>query len=283
VSGIVWLASYPKSGSTWLRAFLANLLYPSTAGCDINSLPLWIGSGDRRIFEQTVGLEASDLTHDEIDLYRPVFYRGLAASAAESIYIKVHDALVNNSAGVPQMPSDVTRAAVYIVRNPLDVAVSLANHLGKTVDEAIARMADPEYAFGSHTDRLHHNLRQRMLTWSGHVLSWLDQTDIPVHLMRYEDMLEQPLETFTRCVSFLGLDEDLLKIQTAINQASFESLRSQEIKHGFRERPGTASAFFRSGTSGQWKTALRADQIRRILKEQGTVMERLGYRESGER
>ncbi|MEJ2083836.1 MAG: sulfotransferase, partial [Acidobacteriota bacterium] len=38
MTGIVWLASYPKSGNTWLRAFLMNFLDPGKRPVDINQL-----------------------------------------------------------------------------------------------------------------------------------------------------------------------------------------------------------------------------------------------------
>ncbi len=73
---IVWLASYPKSGNTWMRAFLSNYLADGDKPVDINSLDTGgpIASA-RTIFDEAVGVEASDLTQDEIERYRPRVYR----------------------------------------------------------------------------------------------------------------------------------------------------------------------------------------------------------------
>ena len=117
----------------------------------------------------------------------------------------MHDAFVRLPDGRPLFPPQVSLRAVYLVRNPLDVCVSFAHHLGITdLDAMIASMADPTFAFGGcayHWDR---QLRQRLLTWSGHVLSWVDGAEMPVHVMRYEDMKRSPVETFTACAEFLS-------------------------------------------------------------------------------
>ncbi|HJX72016.1 MAG TPA: hypothetical protein VJ346_08695, partial [Bacteroidales bacterium] len=68
---IVWLASYPKSGNTWFRIFLTNLLNHTNEPVDINNLyPSTIASS-RSLFDEATGLESSDLTLDEIELLRP--------------------------------------------------------------------------------------------------------------------------------------------------------------------------------------------------------------------
>ena len=70
-------------------------------------------------------------------------------------------------------------AAIVIVRDPRDVAPSLANHSAFGIDEAIAFMSDREAGFCARTDRLHNQLRQQLPGWSGHIASWLDQTRYP--------------------------------------------------------------------------------------------------------
>ncbi|MCP5028332.1 MAG: sulfotransferase domain-containing protein, partial [Actinomycetia bacterium] len=78
---IVWLASYPKSGNTWFRTFLANLLRDDEDPVDINELRTGSIASARNPFDIHTGLEASDLTQDEIDLLRPGVYRRMAEMA----------------------------------------------------------------------------------------------------------------------------------------------------------------------------------------------------------
>lgn len=277
MSKIVWLASYPKSGNTWLRAFLANFVHPQDQPADINRLSISIGAGNRGNFDQIVGLESSGLTNAEIDSYLSGVYRRIAADAAETLYFKTHDAYLVDQEGIPRIPTDVTQCAVYIVRNPLDVAISFAHHMGRSLDATIEHMADSEFAFGRNPDRLHRQLRQPLLSWSGHVESWLSHSEFPVHLMRYEDMLNRQVETFTACIQFLGLDCDTSRIQQALKNSSFETLRGQELKHGFRERPSAAASFFRSGSAGQWLKILSEEQVLSISESHGQTMKKLGY------
>jgi len=277
VSQIVWLVSYPKSGNTWLRAFLANLLADNDTPADINNLNVGGIASNRRIADEALGLECSDLTPEEIERYRPEVYRSRANGSETLLFVKTHDAYTLNSDSEPLFPSDITRAAVYVVRSPLDVSVSFAQYATKTIDEAIEGMARETMALAARHDRLDLQLRQRLLSWSHHVSSWLDQIAIPVHVMRYEDISREPIEAFTGAVRFLGLEHDLERVRRAVTFSSFDTLRQQELKHGFREKPLHAESFFRSGRVGAWREILTKTQVERLIRDHGTIMRRLGY------
>jgi len=276
VNRLVWLASYPKSGNTWLRALLANFDSARDTPVSINGLT-GIDAASRNLFDEALGLESSDMTHEEIERHRPVAYRQIAASAQERLFCKIHDAYTFLPDGEPLVPADASQNAVYMARNPLDVAISFAHHSGWTLDGCIDRMADEAFAFSSKPERLSPNLKQRLLSWSSHVLSWLDQGAIPVHLMRYEDTREAPLKAFTSALKFLGNDPDAQQVLRAIEFSSFDVLRGQERVSGFRERPATAISFFRRGMVDEWREVLTGRQVARIVKDHGVVMQRLGY------
>ena len=274
---IVWLASYPKSGNTWLRTVLANFQTDREIAVDINNLVGGISS-DRRAADDALGLECSDLTSSEVNLCRPAIYRTIAKRSDNLLFFKVHDAYTLNSDSMPLFPCDVSRAALYIVRNPLDVAISFAHHANRSLDETIDRMARESMSFGGDPDRLDFQLPQRLLSWSQHVLSWLDQTEIPVHMMRYEDMQARPVEKFTEAFRFMRfprVDEEM--VRRAVSFSSFEMLKQQEVERGFRERPRHATVFFRQGRVGEWRDLLTKRQVDRIIHDHGRVMARLGY------
>jgi aryl sulfotransferase len=277
VSGIVWLASYPRSGNTWLRIFLANFLGDEDRPADINNLNIWGISSDRRTADDSLGVECSDLTPAEIDRYRPAVYRDIANRSQKTLFIKAHDAYILNSDTEPLIPLDVTKAAIYVVRNPLDVAVSYAHHEAITLDHAIDRMRRETMTKAKPDERLHVQLQQRLLSWSRHVLSWLDQCAIRLRVMRYEDMCRQPVEAFGDAVRFLGLEDDVERVRRAVGFSSFEILRQQELRHGFKEKPLGAEAFFRSGRAGSWRDTLTDKQVERLVADHGAVMRRLGY------
>jgi hypothetical protein len=278
VSSIVWLASYPKSGNTWFRAFLANLLADGDDPVSINALATGSIASVRSLFDEDTGIDAADLTFDEIDSLRPLVYRRWAAGLGSEIgYHKIHDAYVLTAGGAPLVPADATRGALYFIRNPLDVAVSYSHHAGVSLDRAIGLMGDPAHCFGAGPRRLHKQLRQRMLTWSGHVESWVDQRDIAVHVCRYEDMHATATATFTAAAAFAGLPTDPARIAKALRFAAFDELRAQEDADGFQERAPGAEAFFRQGVVGSWRERLDAGQVERIISDHGPVMLRFGY------
>ena len=277
MSRIVWLASYPKSGNTWLRVFLTNFLRNDGQPADINALEMQANAASRHLVDHALVVESSDLTEDELAWYRPEAYRILARRSRETLYVKVHDAYTRSADGEPLIPADVTRGAVYLVRNPLDVAASLAHHHATTLDSTIDLMGSEAGALVSGRTRLAPQLKQLMLTWSRHVLSWIDQTVIPVHLMRYEDMLRQPVETFSATLRFLGLPDNPDRVRTAAGFSSFQHLRDQEQAHGFTEKPPKAESFFRLGRAGSWRESLTEAQIGKIIRDHGAVMRRLGY------
>ncbi|MFX4369970.1 hypothetical protein ABTA37_19770, partial [Acinetobacter baumannii] len=90
--------------------------------------------------------------------------------------LKVHDAWLPTAAGEPLFPPEATAGVVCIVRDPRDVAVSLAHHLAVPIDAAIAMMADPDAQLARVERGLPLQLRQRLSTWSGHVEGWLDRS-----------------------------------------------------------------------------------------------------------
>ena len=243
MGGIIWLASYPKSDNTWFRVFLTNLLGNSEAPAEINKLyPTPIASA-RTMFDNAAGFEASDLTEDGIDRLRPEIYEHLAAEAEDKLFMKVHDAYTLVDKDTPLFPRKATCGAIYIIRNPLDVAVSFAHHSGWNYNQSISNMADETLAFCEKQKGLNHQLRQKLLSWSGHVSSWVETSGLDICVLRYEDMKLNSLKTFERAVRFAGLDYGKDEIQKAIDKSSFEKLRQQEEKEGFREK-SPASEFF---------------------------------------
>ncbi len=276
---IIWLASYPKVGNTWLRVFLENFKRDDGRPADINALEVGYNASSRALFDDALGVESSDLSANEIDRYRPAVYRQAAAKPAETLILKAHDAYTLNDMGEPLFPTDVTRGAIYLVRNPLDVAVSFAHHLGKSMDATIALMAQPDFAPDGETNRVKRKVRHKLLTWSEHALSWLEQNEIRVHVMRYEDMLNCPLETFGAAVRFIGWEYEEARVERAVRLSAFENVQAQERARGFKEKPSGMPAFFRKGQAGSWREELNGDQIARIIRDHGEVMQRFGYME----
>jgi len=100
-------------------------------------------------------------------------------------------------------------------------------------------------------------------------------------VVRYEDMLFRPLETFTRAARFLELPHDAPRVEKAVRFAAFDELHRQEAEHGFAEKSARASRFFRRGEAGGWKEELNPEQVARVIAGHGPMMRRLGYLDAG--
>lgn len=276
MSGIYWLASYPKSGNTWFRTFLHNLRNDSERPADINDLDSDPIASARSWLDEVLGFDTAELAADEVERLRPMVYRW-AAQAAEPGYHKTHDAYTLTGEGLPLMGGAAVRGAVYLLRNPLDVAPSAAHHWNCSIDEAIDRMADPQTALSRATRRLYTQVRQRLLSWSGHVRSWTEAPGLELLVLRYEDLLTEPEVHFGTAARFLRLPDDPARIARAVRHSRFEELSRQEADGHFRERPAKTARFFRSGRSGSWRDTLSAAQVRRIVQDHGALMQRHGY------
>lgn len=275
--GAIWLASFPKSGNTWIRILFSNLLAGDEQPADINKLvraDLRRANlaADRNAFEGEMLIDSSLLTTGEIDRLRPAFHDSQARAEGPGSLVKVHDAYTCLADGTPLLGRE-TRAALYVVRDPRDVAVSYAFHNHSDHAGAVAQLGDPELALGPTSGQL----RQRLAGWSGHVRSWLDQRHIRVHQVRYEDLLEDTVGTLRRAVEFVGLECSEEEIAAAVRNARFDELQRQEREHGFRERVGTAM-FFREGRAGAWRETLPPELAQVIERDHGDVMKRLGYK-----
>ena len=278
---IFWLASYPKSGNTWLRAFLTNYLRSTNEGgsavpASINDLFGGPSPVLRDFFDEFTGLDSSNLTPGELCAYRTLFHELLAQEMPSPAYLKVHDAYAL-AGGRSIFPRTATAGVVYVVRNPLDVAVSYAHYRQQPLDDTIDWMNDPTAAEGDGSRGIRLFLPQPLGTWSDHVSSWLNQRHLTVHVMRYEDMIAAPEAAFGAFVRFAGLDFDHARLARAIDHSAFERLRFQEARSGFREKSRTAPCFFRAGMAGSWRACLQPGQVRKLVAGHGPMMERLGY------
>jgi hypothetical protein len=277
-SGIVWIASYPKSGNTWARAFLHNLVKLRNGEGDeqdINEMARFsTWDVDKKRFAGFLGFEPDNTAHRcEIAATRHAVQQQIADSTPGLIFIKTHNSLVMDR-GHSTINFAVTAGAVYIVRNPLDVAISYAHHVGLGIDQTIEAMSLTDAESRGRDDAVYEVIG----SWSQHVGSWTRNTHRALHVMRYEDMLADPQKAFAALAQHLLLNPRRRHLAKAIEHSSFARLQAQEKEKGFRERPPTASQnFFREGRAGQWRDVLTPAQVDRIVRDHGEQMQRFGY------
>jgi hypothetical protein len=274
---IIWLASYPKSGNTWFRVFLSNLLSEKEEPVHLNQLHSTPIASGRTLFDENAGVSSSDLSLEEIENLRPGIYREITSNSEDLIYQKVHDAWKLAPSGEPLFPANVTKAVVYFIRNPLDVTVSFAHHSSATLEKTVKEMNDPDNAFCEKPGKLYNQLRQDLLNWSGHVNSWVNDSGLSVVVLRYEDILDNPYREFKKALDFIGLDFSENKIRSAIENAEFNKLKELEAKEGFNEKPIKMQTFFREGRSGSYRNHLDNNLVKEIISVHGEVMRRYRY------
>jgi hypothetical protein len=264
---IVWLASYPKSGNTWVRAFLHNYIVDAQSPHSINSLVDFSVAECAAAF---FGENAGGLSAAQVQRLRPAVHEQLTRLHADLVFVKTHNANLAVH-GVPLCTPGLTAGAVYIVRDPRDVALSYAAFARKDVDEIIGFMADAGAANAGDANQVFEFLS----SWSAHAVSW---AAAPKRLLvRYEDLLAEPERYFARIIRFLGTGEvDAARLQRAIGFSSFGELAGQEAAQGYRAA-GSAEKFFRAGKAGQWRERLSPVQAARIEAVHGEVMQKFGY------
>ena len=273
MGGILWLASYPKSGNTWLRAFLHNFMRNPDQPYDINKLmEFTAGESQTVLYRKFDPRPWAEYTREDVAKIRPLVHRELTKSFPDTVFAKTHNALLEDF-GHPTVNMEVTVGSIYVVRNPLDVAISYAHHLSVDYDEAIKLLGTK----GAMTIPSEKHVHELMGSWSQHVESWTGRPNPRLHLVRYEDLLESPFKSFGGIARFLGINPTRERLDKAIKQSSFKVLKTQEKAKGFIERPAKADAFFRKGEAGQWRRELAPEQVKRVIADHREQMERFGY------
>jgi hypothetical protein len=272
---IVWLASYPKSGNTWTRVFLANYLFDRKTPMPINQVHrLGMGDSIEKTYRMVAGPGFDVTDYRQSLALRGKVLGGIVNNDADVTFVKTHNRLTK-AFGVTLIPPHLTRSAIYILRNPLDMVLSYARQYGHTPEFAAAAIGRSDNSIAGANG----TVAQFLGTWSEHVRSWARCRDFPVLVLRYEDMQADPAAAFTRVLKQIGVPVDPQRVARAVQFSSFGELRKQEDAVGFVERSPNTERFFHSGGSGQWRTELAPEAVAQIRGDHGKVMGEYGYLE----
>ena len=264
MKNIVWLASYPKSGNTWIRAIVYSALFGQVTihklGEMIPNFAFFASQLNARKFESP----------GQIRHFWEQAQSQLCQSAGnERILLKTH-----NAAGiydVGEFPSrKYSEKAVYLVRDPRDVAVSYSSHFGLSLESAINSLINESNINFKPEDM---SRGEFLSSWSNHVKSW-QQVSIPILQLRYEDLIENPAKQIKKVLTFLDI-KPVITIEDIVTLTSFEKLAKQEKTGGFAEA-GKNDFFFRQGKKSQWMQFDEKKFEKLIIKFE-PVMRNLGY------
>ena len=259
---IIWIGSFPKSGNTWVRAFLGNYFQPTGKNLSINELSSITTSDIRQDwFDKAAGKPFQAADFDEWLLMRVKVLRMIAQSSQGNRFVKTHSK-IDHVGDIDFIMPQVTAAAICILRNPFDVVISFARHNDIPIDEAIDRMCER-----NNMGSANNGILEVLGRWDDHIQSWTKAPGLPCHIMRYEDMVDNPKMAFTGLLKFLQVPVDYKTMQRALKETSFSALQKQESSEGFREKPPGMDKFFSTGTYGGWVDKLTPEQVERIHTE----------------
>jgi len=270
---IIWLASFPKSGNTWARALIANYLIDRDEPVPINALKQFsVSDAHTPLYTKAAGGALSPGDQAAVLRLRPKVLTAIATNGADRNMVKTHNQNLSLQ-GLRLIPPELTHAAIHIVRDPRDVALSYARHYGLSPERATSAMANPNLSTGADAALV----KQFLGSWSAHVTSWRAERAFPVLTLRYEDMLADTEDALAKMVRHLGLEPERARIEKAVRFSSFDELSTQERAQGFGERSRHNDRFFHSGTAGQWRDGLDPALAARIEADQGKAMRAEGY------
>jgi hypothetical protein len=260
---LYWLASYPKSGNTWLRIFLANWFANAPEPLNINRLlefGFGLSDGMAPLWQDLCG---GSIPSEDVQIARRAEVQGSIPDWARSrwgdeagiCFVKTHN-FFGTLNGYKTIAADRTVGSIYLVRDPRRVAPSLASHAHLSIKEAVEFMNHPHAMLAAGTPAAH------LTTWSNHVRSWRAAGAL---MVRYEDLPG----AFSEILRHLGLPDDPARLARAVAHSRLEELQRQEASNGFVEH---ADAFF-----GAAHVALPDEWARRIEHDHGDVMREFGY------
>lgn len=254
--------------------FFANFLSDSGQPVPINHLEQY-SSGDSvvRNYQAVSKPKPFDPLDDRAALQlRDSVFRAFSENGANVNLLKTH-CKNKRVQGVRLIPARLTRTAIYVVRDPVDLLLSYADHYKLTAEQAMADLANPDATILPSSAAV----RQFTGHWSEHVRSWTKNPKFPVTVLRYEDMLADPQKTFERVLEAVGVPADAARVARAVAASSFAEARRQEDSSGFNEKAPHSEKFFRSGKSGEGERLLADDVVANIRGEHREIMTEFGY------
>jgi len=272
MAATAWLASFPKSGNTWIRALLSAL--ESDADPDLNSLDA--GRGHDKI-DRWLGISLSNLDDFEaIQIER----RSWASSDTLGPGYqrrKTHYPWGPAADGFPTRWQPSGARAIYIARDPRAVAVSWAHHNGFSHEVAVESMggrSGPNWR-EPHPHLPHGNRDSG--SWTDHVRGWQQQTELPLLFLTYEQLSSAPVDALAAMASWLDITTDEAACARAVERCSFTRLAARELTEGFVEQASVDRVFFRRGRTDGWREELSPELIDLVEQDHGLLMRELGY------
>ena len=242
---IIWLASYPKSGNTWIRYFLKS--YFNSPNKKLTLKPEINDNFYSESFPNIYLLKDMKINYSNfaniVKNWIPM--QNFINLNNKTNFLKTHNAMctINN---YPFTNTNNTLGAIYIVRDPRDIVASYAEHFQISHKEMVENMFSSEHGEAPIKDGKSY-YSSIMGTWSDHYNSWKNYKGRKIIIIKYEDLISKTYETFSKIIKYLNdinqITFDEKKIKFSIEQTNFQNLRKLEEKEGFIEK-GKGNFFF---------------------------------------
>lgn len=277
---IFWIASYPKSGNTWVRSFLTAYYYCKDGIFDIANLNVIQDYPNKQFFKNEVK-EGEIYKHWE-DSQKEI------CKNKKIKFLKTHNSLIN-AFGKDFTHPKYSLGVVYIIRDPRNVITSLKNHNDfKTYDEALNLMQNDNAIINDYKHLKNFAKTNIINSWRINYQSWLKNNFFRRLTLKYEDMISNPEETFRDLVVFINTickfndNFDKLKFKNAIESTSFNNLKSLEEKGQFMENVYSVHDnrkinFFNQGPKNDWRKHLDKDLLNKMNNFYKEDLEKFGY------
>ena len=275
---IIWIASYPKSGNTWVRSLLGSYLYSDNGIFNFDLLKKIKQFPSKPYFkfflkEFTDIKKISDhwiAAQDRINLFNN-----------DITFLKTHSALCifeNNSF----TNKNNTKAAIYIVRDPRNLITSLSHHYSMNMEKTyIFIINKQQMTMVSEWGKDDFGIASVLGNWSTHYKSWKNIKFAPTLVVKYEDLLNNTNNTFKSILNFLSrlmdIKIDEKKIINTVNSCSFEKLVEKEKNEGFDEAISSKKKFFYLGKKNNWQNLLNPEMEQKTREAFQKEMKELGY------
>ena len=272
---IIWCASYPKSGNTWVRAILTTLLYSKDGIFNFNLL--------KEVSQFPLRHQFKNFTKDYSNLKKISQYSIKAQEKINSDgklrIFKTHNGNYNF------LGNDFTNkknalGVIYIVRDPRNIIASISGHYQLNMEQSVSFMLDKKRTLGnlSQNDTSEENVIDLLCSWKDHYNSWKISSNLI--LIKYEDLLNDTKSQIDRLSFFLKkfgkFESSDKKINNIIKTTSFEILKKKEENEGFEEAH-SHTKFFNLGPKNIWKNILNEKLTYRIEKNFKKEMKELNY------
>ena len=274
---IIWLASYPKSGNTWVRGFIISLLYTAEGTSNLENF--------EKINQYPLKSHFENLTTDfnDITKFKKYYHKSQDIINLDNKIriLKTHNALLNVD-GDNFSSTKNTLGVIHIVRDPRNVVTSLKHHFSiPDYKKAKEFLFDERKIIIGNFDKKDYPLPTLLASWKTHYLSW-KQVKLNYLLIKYENLLNNPIQEFRKISNYLSkllnVKISEKKIENSIRSNSFNNLKKMEESNGFGEFIAHDNKkFFNLGPKNNWETLLErktADEIEDKFKNE---MKELGY------